>query len=62
MKLPPDLPDLPSKFETPLLVLLAVVVILIYAETLSGPFIFDDRNNIKENRFIQEVYLDGKRQ
>jgi Tfp pilus assembly protein PilF len=53
MKPPPELPDLPSKFETPLLVLLAVVVILIYAETLSGPFIFDDRNNIKENPHIR---------
>lgn len=49
MKSPPDLPDLPSKFETPLLVLLAIAVIFIYSETLSGPFIFDDRNNIREN-------------
>ena len=53
MKSPPDLPDLPSKFETPLLTLLAVVVIFIYAETLSGPFIFDDRNNIRENPYIR---------
>jgi Tfp pilus assembly protein PilF len=53
MKPPPDLPDLPSKFETPLLVLLAVVVIFIYAETLSGPFIFDDRSNIRENPHIR---------
>ena len=49
MKSLPDLSDLPPKFETPLLALLAVVVIFIYAETLSGPFIFDDRNNIREN-------------
>jgi Tfp pilus assembly protein PilF len=53
MKSLPDLPDLPSKFETPLLVLLAVAVIFIYSETLSGPFIFDDRNNIRENPHIR---------
>jgi tetratricopeptide (TPR) repeat protein len=53
MKSLPDLPDLPSKFETPLLALLAVAVIFIYAETLSGPFIFDDRNNIRENPHIR---------
>ncbi len=53
MKSLPDLPDLPSKFETPLLVLLAVTVIFIYSETLSGPFIFDDRNNIRENPHIR---------
>jgi tetratricopeptide (TPR) repeat protein len=53
MKSLPDLPDFPSKFETPLLVLLAVAVIFIYAETLSGPFIFDDRNNIRENPHIR---------
>jgi tetratricopeptide (TPR) repeat protein len=53
MKSLADLPDLPSKFETPLLALLAVAVIFIYAGTLSGPFIFDDRNNIKENPYIR---------
>ena len=53
MKSLPDLPDFPSKFETPLLVLLAVAVIFIYSETLSGPFIFDDRNNIRENPHIR---------
>ena len=53
MKSLPDLSDLPPKFETPLLVLLAVAVIFIYAETLSGPFIFDDRNNIRDNPHIR---------
>ena len=53
MKSLPDLPDLPSKFETPLLLLIAVAVIFIYNETLSGPFIFDDRNNIRENPHIR---------
>jgi Flp pilus assembly protein TadD len=53
MKSLPDLSDFPSKFETPLLVLLAIAVIFIYAETLSGPFIFDDRNNIRENPHIR---------
>ena len=36
-----------------LLVLLAVPVIFIYADTLTGPFIFDDRNNIEENPHIR---------
>ena len=53
MKSAPALPDLPSKFETPLLVLLALTVIFIYGRTLSGPFIFDDRNNILENPHIR---------
>ncbi len=53
MKSLPALPDFPSKFETPLLMLLAVAVIFIYGQTLSGPFIFDDRNNIRENPHIR---------
>ena len=53
MKSLSDFSDLPPKFETPLLVLLAVAVIFIYAETLSGPFIFDDRNNIRDNPHIR---------
>jgi tetratricopeptide (TPR) repeat protein len=36
-----------------LLVLLAVPVIFIYADTLTSPFIFDDRNNIEENPHIR---------
>ena len=53
MKSHPDLPDLPSKFETPLLLLLAVLVIFIYADTLTSPFIFDDKNNIESNPHIR---------
>jgi tetratricopeptide (TPR) repeat protein len=36
-----------------LLVLLAVPVIFIYADTLTSPFIFDDKNNIEENPHIR---------
>ena len=53
MKSHPDLPDLPSRFETPLLLLLAVLVIFIYADTLTGQFIFDSRPNIKDNPYIR---------
>jgi tetratricopeptide (TPR) repeat protein len=35
------------------LVLLAVPVIFIYADTLTGPFIFDDKINIQENPHIR---------
>lgn len=41
------------KRETLLLSLLAVVVILIYADTLTTPFIFDDLNNIQNNPHIR---------
>ena len=41
------------KRETLLLSLLAVVVILIYADTLTTPFIFDDLVNIVENPHIR---------
>jgi tetratricopeptide (TPR) repeat protein len=41
------------KYETWLLVLLAVLVIFIYADTLTGPFIFDDKNNIEGNHHIR---------
>ncbi|MBE9544246.1 MAG: tetratricopeptide repeat protein [Proteobacteria bacterium] len=39
--------------ETLLLSLLAIVVILIYADTLTTPFIFDDLNNISNNPHIR---------
>ncbi|MGD9240678.1 MAG: hypothetical protein PVG69_11680, partial [Desulfobacterales bacterium] len=44
-----------------LLVLLAVPVIFIYADTLTSPFIFDDRNNIEENPHIRisQITLKG---
>ena len=41
------------KRETLLLSLLAVVVILIYADTLTTPFIFDDLHNIYNNPHIR---------
>ena len=41
------------KRETWLLALLAIVVILIYADTLTTPFIFDDLNNIFNNPHIR---------
>ena len=52
------LKDVPSnkygpKRETLLLSLLAVVVILIYADTLTTPFIFDDLVNIQKNPHIR---------
>ena len=42
-----------SKYETLLLSLLAIVVILIYADTLTAPFIFDDIRNIRDNPHIR---------
>ncbi len=41
------------KRETLLLSLLAIVVILAYADTLTAPFIFDDLNNIQDNPHIR---------
>jgi len=41
------------KYETLLLSLLVIVVILIYADTLTTPFIFDDINNIRDNPHIR---------
>ena len=43
-----------------LLVLLAVPVIFIYADTLTGPFIFDDRVHIEENPHIRITRLTFK--
>ena len=40
-------------YETGLLVLLAALVIFIYADTLTAPFIFDDRANISENPHLR---------
>ena len=57
----PDSPVNSSpKFETLLLSLLAVVVILIYADTLSTPFIFDDIHNIRDNPHIRVTSLSLK--
>ena len=42
-----------SRRETLLLSLLVIIVILIYADTLTAPFIFDDLSNIKNNPHIR---------
>jgi tetratricopeptide (TPR) repeat protein len=39
--------------------LAAVLVIFIYSASLSGPFVFDDENNITENRHIRIRTLDS---
>ena len=52
-----DFSDFPAKYETWLLLFLAVLVFLIYASTLTGPFIFDDRPNIQENPQIRLTRL-----
>ena len=48
------------KFEVLLLALLVIVVILIYADTLTTPFIFDDINNIRDNPHIRVPFLSLK--
>jgi len=48
------------KRETLLLSLLAMVVILIYADTLTTPFIFDDLSNIRNNPHIRVPALSLK--
>ena len=57
-------PDSPAesspRYETLLLSLLAVVVILIYADTLTTPFIFDDISNIRDNPHIRVTSLSLK--
>jgi tetratricopeptide (TPR) repeat protein len=42
-----------SKYGTVLLSLLLIAVILIYTDTLTTPFIFDDINNIRDNPHIR---------
>ena len=57
----PDCPvDCSPKYETLLFSLLAVVVILIYADTLTTPFIFDDIANIRDNPHIRVTSLSLK--
>jgi Flp pilus assembly protein TadD len=57
----PDFPVNSSpKYETLLLSLLAIVVILIYADTLTTPFIFDDISNIRDNPHIRVPSLSLK--
>jgi len=49
--------ELRSKYEFLLIVFLAVVVFFIYAKTLTGDFIFDDRQNIKYNPHIRLTHI-----
>ena len=49
-----------SKYEFLLLSLLAIVVILIYADTLTTPFILDDIRNIRDNPHIRVPTLSLK--
>jgi tetratricopeptide (TPR) repeat protein len=46
-----------ARFETLLLFMLAVVVIFIYSDTLTTPFIFDDIDNIRDNPHIRVPHL-----
>ena len=56
--LPPEpLNTEPSSHETLLLCLLAAVVIVIYAGSLTTPFVFDDIPNIRENSNIRLTAL-----
>ena len=48
------------RHETLLLFLLAVIIILIYSETLTTPFIFDDIHNIRDNPHIRIPFLSFK--
>ena len=57
----PDSPVNSSpKYEILLLSLLAIVVILIYAKTLTTPFNFDDIPNIRDNPHIRVPSLSLK--
>ncbi|MGD9235687.1 MAG: tetratricopeptide repeat protein [Desulfobacterales bacterium] len=53
MKTHPDFSNFPAKYETWLLLLLAVLIFMVYSNTLTGPFIFDDRPNIQSNPKIK---------
>ena len=49
-----------ARFETLLLFTLAAVVILIYSDTLTTPFLLDDIHNIRDNQHIRVPYLSIK--
>jgi hypothetical protein len=54
----PDIPVTSSpKYEILQIALLAIVVILIYADTLTTPFILDDIHNIRDNSHIRMTSL-----
>jgi Flp pilus assembly protein TadD len=51
--------DVP-RHQTLLLFLLAVIIILIYTQTLTAPYIFDDIQNIRDNPHIRVPFLSFK--
>ncbi len=53
MKTRQDFTDFPAKYETWLLLLLTVLIFLVYSNTLTGSFVFDDRPNIQNNPKIK---------
>ncbi|MGD8303696.1 MAG: tetratricopeptide repeat protein [Desulfobacterales bacterium] len=57
MKTHHDLSDIPAQYGTWLLLLLAVLIFMVYSNTLTGPFIFDDRPNIQNNAKIKLTRL-----
>ena len=61
MKINSDFSAFFGKYEHLLLLFLALLVIVIYANTLNGPFVFDDRPNIISNPDIRlsELSLKG---
>lgn len=52
--------DARFNYEGLLIVLVAVAVFFIYAKTLTGGFIFDDRHNIKDNPHIRLTHITPK--
>ncbi|UCF89837.1 MAG: hypothetical protein JSW39_16185, partial [Desulfobacterales bacterium] len=55
---PPDAAA--PKRELLLLAGLALIVFLIYAQTLTGPFVFDDKSNIRDNPHIRLTRISWK--
>ena len=53
MKTHPDFSNVPAKYEIWLLLLLTLLIFMVYSNTLTGPFIFDDRPNIQQNPKIK---------
>jgi tetratricopeptide (TPR) repeat protein len=57
MKTQHDFSDFPARYETWLLLLLTVLIFMVYSDTLTGPFVFDDRPNIQTNTKIKMKQL-----
>jgi Tfp pilus assembly protein PilF len=53
MTFPKGLSGLLSRYQTLFLLSLALIVILIYADTIDSPFIFDSKKNIESNPHIR---------